>query len=119
MQVPVTITFHGLDPSDAVEQRVRERASKLERHFDRVTSCRVTIEAAHRQNRKGQIFRCAVDVTVPGAELVANRTPGQAQQHEDVYVAVRDAFDAMDRQLQSFAEKRRGETKNHVNRGGP
>ena len=119
MQVPVKINFHGLDASEAVEQRVRERAAKLERHYDRVTACRVTIEAAHRQNRKGQIYRCAVDVTVPGAELVANRAPGQAHEHEDVYVAVRDAFDAMDRQLQSFAQKRRGDTKNHGNREEP
>jgi len=52
-------------------------------------------------------------LTVPGAELVANHT-----QHEDVYVAIRDAFDAMSRQLEDYARKQRGEVKTHAAPGG-
>ena len=48
MQTPVQIAFHGLDKSDAVEDRIREKVAKLEQFFDRITSCRVTVERHHR-----------------------------------------------------------------------
>ncbi|MBC7908715.1 MAG: HPF/RaiA family ribosome-associated protein, partial [Rhodospirillaceae bacterium] len=41
MQIPLQITFHGIDHSDAAEERVREKVAKLEQFFDRITSCRV------------------------------------------------------------------------------
>jgi ribosome-associated translation inhibitor RaiA len=50
---------------------------------------------------------------VPGAELVANHA-----QHEDIYVAVRDAFQAITRQLEDHARRLRGDVKTHqTNRG--
>ena len=33
MQIPVQISFHGIDKSDAVETRIREKVSKLEQFF--------------------------------------------------------------------------------------
>jgi hypothetical protein len=44
---------------------------------------------------------------VPGAALVINRDPGQDQAHEDVYVAMRDAFDAAERRLEDYVRKSR------------
>ena len=113
MQHPLQISFHGLDPSPAVEARVRERAARIERHHGRITACRVVVESSARHGGKGHQFRVAIDVSVPGAEIVVNRTPAKDKAHADVYVAVRDAFDAADRQLAEHFRRRRGEVKTH------
>lgn len=113
MQVPLEVAFVDMEPSPAVEARVRERARRLERHFDGITSCRVQVAAPHRHHRKGKHFEVRLEVRVPGSELTITGKPGDVNAHEDVYVAVRDAFDAMERQLEGWKQKIRGETKAH------
>jgi ribosomal subunit interface protein len=113
MQVPLEIVFHNVDRSPAVEAAVRERAAKLERFAENITSCRVTVEAPHKNHQQGNLFRVRVDLRFPGGEVVANRAHGADHAHEDVYVALRDAFKAARRQLQDRQRIRRGEVKLH------
>jgi hypothetical protein len=47
MQIPLQITFHGIDHSNALEERIREKALKLEQIYDKITSCRVVVEPHH------------------------------------------------------------------------
>lgn len=112
MQTPLQIHFVNMDSSPAVEKAVQERAQKLE-SFGDIISCRVTVEAPHKHHRKGNIYHVVVDVRVPGAEIVASRDPGQHHAHEDVYVAVRDAFKAARRQLEDYVRVNRGKVKLH------
>jgi ribosomal subunit interface protein len=111
MQVPIEIRFHNMDRSAAIEDDIRERANKLERFAEDIVSCRVTVEAPHRRHRQGQLYRVAVDIRIPGGEVVASRDPGADHSHEDVHVAVRDAFSAARRQLQALDRARRGDKK--------
>lgn len=90
-----------------------EKAEKLEQYHDRITSCRVVVEAPHRHSRKGKLYVVTVDVTVPGAQLVVNTEKRHHPSHEDAYVAVRDAFNAMTRQLEDHARAARGDVKSH------
>ncbi len=113
MQVPLQITFHDIDPSDAIEARIRERAAKLEEFYDRITSCRVVVEAPHRRNHKGRLYSVRIDLALPGAEIVVNREPQLNHAHEDVYVALRDAFNAAQRRIQDYVRRRRGQVKAH------
>lgn len=113
MQIPLEIRFHNTDPSPAVEAEVRERVMKLEKFAPDIVSCRVTIEAPHRHHRQGKLFRVSVDLRLPGSEVVANRDPSDDHAHEDVFVSLRDAFDATRRQLQDYVRKRRGMVKTH------
>jgi len=46
-----------------------------------------------------------------------SREPGQHHAHEDVFVAIRDAFDAAQRQLADYARRQRGATKAHDDGG--
>lgn len=114
MQLPLQIVFRNMAPSAAVEAKVRERANKLEEYFDRIVSCRVVVEERHRHHHQGNLYHVRVDVKVPGAELVASREPPEHHAHEDVYVAIRDAFDAARRQLQDHARRRSGAVKSHA-----
>jgi ribosome-associated translation inhibitor RaiA len=106
MQLPLQITFRGLPHSDALETAIRDRAVKLDRCHPRITSCRVVIEQAGRHQPQGKQFVVRLDLGVAGAELAVNRG-----HHEDVMVAVRDAFDAARRKLEDHAREQRGDVK--------
>lgn len=109
MQVPLQISFHGVDHSDAVEDRIREKAAKLETYFDHITSCRVVVESHHKNtsslHHKGEPFHVRIDLTVPGQELIVKRDPKDSHAHEDIFTALKDAFSAMERQLRDYASK--------------
>jgi ribosomal subunit interface protein len=109
----VELAFRNMDASPAVEDRVRARIAKLAQFHDHIMACRVVIESHHRHHHKGNLYHVRIDLTIPGGELVVNREPGEHHAHEDVYVAVRDAFDAMTRQLQDAVRKQRGKVKHH------
>lgn len=101
-QTPLQITFRDVDHSPAIEDRIREYAAKLLTTNRPITSCRVVVESQNRRHHKGNLFHVRVDLAVPGAKLVASRDSHKAHQHEDVYVAIRDAFDAARRQLKEL-----------------
>lgn len=107
MRAAFELSFRNMEPSAAVEQRVRKLAAKLENLCDDLMSCRVVVEAPHRHHRRGNLYHVRVDVTVPGEELVASRDPAKRHRREDVYAAVRDAFDAARRQLEEYKDRQR------------
>ena len=108
MKIPLQIAVRNMPHSAVLEERIRENAAKLEEFHTRIVSCRVAIEASGKHRSKGRQFEVRIDVRVPGDELVANRA-----HNEDVYVAVRDAFNAVRHQLQETARIVRGDTKAH------
>ena len=108
MQTPFQITFHGLPHSPAVESRVRAAVQKLEKHSIEIIACRVVIEIPHRHRTAGTAFHVQVTLTVPGETLIAAREPDSQSASKDLYVAIRDAFDAIDRQLRDYEQRRHG-----------
>jgi ribosomal subunit interface protein len=114
MNVPLQITFRHVSGSPQVEARIRERAAKLDQMYSQVMTGRVVVDLPQNRRRKGKIFQVRVDITVPGRELVVNREPLMNHAHEDVYVAIEDAFDAMERKLKEYAREVRGEVKRDV-----
>lgn len=113
MQLPLEITFRHMEPSPAVEARIREKADKLDRFHDHIMSCRVVVEAPHAHQHKGKLYQVRLDIKTPGRELAVTHEHRRDHAHEDVYVAIRDAFDAAVRQLEDFARKQRGDVKEH------
>jgi ribosomal subunit interface protein len=114
MKIPLQITFRDMEASDAVEANIREKAAKLDQFYDQIMSCRVMVEAPHGHHHQGRLYQVRIDMTVPEGELlVTHEHHHKDHAHEDVYVAIRDAFDAMKRQLEDYARKRRGKVKTH------
>ena len=113
MQMPLQISFHGMEPSPAIEARIREKAAKLERFCNRIVGCRVTVEAPHRHHRRGKLYNVRVDLSVPGKDVFVGSSRPLNHAHEDVYVAIRDAFNAAGRQLQDHVRKAQGAVKVH------
>ena len=114
MPMPLQISFRNMDPSPAVEERIRKKAAKLERFHDRIVGCKVVVEAPHRHHHKGKLYSVRVDVSVPGKDVVVDRVKPSDHAHEDVYGAVRDAFAAAVRRLEDQTRKRRGRIKTHA-----
>ena len=113
MQIPLQITYRGFPPSEAIAAKIRQQVEKLHRFSDRITSCQVVVEAPHQHHRQGNIYQVRINLTLPGKELVIDRNSSQNHSHEDLYVAIRDAFAAAQRRLKSYAAVQRKETKVH------
>ena len=114
MQKPLDIRFEGIAPSDFIEKRVREEVSKLEQFFDKIISVRVVIDKPHKGHHKGNLYDVKVFIALPGNNFVTiDKSPGDINAHEDVYVAIRDAFNAARRQMQDTVRKMQGKTKTH------
>ena len=102
MQVPLQITFRHFARSEAVEAAIRERAVKLESINPELVSCRVVVEEERLHQRQGRLFAVRIDVHTTGHEFAVTR-----QSDEDVFVAVRDAFDAARNALETEARGHR------------
>jgi ribosomal subunit interface protein len=102
MSLAPVVQFHGMEPSQAIEAMVHDHVRKLERFCDNIVSCRVGIDMLSRHQRHGRPTGVRIDLTIPGFELVVNRV-----EHEDIRVAMREAFDDMRRQIEDVVRRRR------------
>lgn len=113
MQKKPEVLFRNIDRSICLEKSIVNRIHKLEKHFDLITSCQVIVEETHHHKHQGKLFHIRINLRVPEKELVVSHEKHDKQEHEDPYIAVRDAFNAMERQLSDYAQKLRGDVKNH------
>lgn len=116
MEIPLKITFHNLDPSEALEADIRERVAKLERIYDRLVGCRVSVEALHKQHRQGNVHECHIELRVPTGEIVVSNQPRRVKENyanPDAYVVVREAFAIAERKLKQFKQRLVGDVKRH------
>lgn len=102
MPMKTQVVFRGMENSEAVKEIVEQRAEKIERHFPHVIRCEAVIEQAAKSQAQGNAFSVSLEIEIPGAEnIYVSRDGGKDHAHEDVYVAIRDSFDAAHRQLES------------------
>ena len=96
------IRFIGVEPSDALASAAREKVAKLELFCPEIMACHVVIELAHKHSHQGRPFAVRLNLTLPGRELAVSRV-----ENEDAYVALRDAFDDMKRQVEDTMRRMR------------
>lgn len=96
-----------MESSPAIDSAIRRHAARLSAIYPRIVNCRVLVEAPHRHQRRGHLYRVRIDLKVPGAELVVGRCPSKCEEHQDFYVALRDAFRAARRELSAHVAKQR------------
>ncbi len=113
MSTNVQITFRDFDPPLLAEERIHERVGRLEKLHPRITGCHIVAESPHRRHHKGELYTVHIDLTLPGHELVVNRNHNDKHSHEDFFVAMRDSFNAMEKQLHGYAKRGQGEIKAH------
>lgn len=101
------VVFRGIESSPSVEQVVHKRLEKLQRYSDEIQSLRVTVESPHNNHHKGKVFHVGVEAQIPNHDIVVNHDQHDKHSHEDIYVAIRDAFDAMERRIKDVYQKNR------------
>lgn len=114
MQTPLELVFRHMEAAPHVESKARERTERLERYFGRIESCVVTVEAPHQHQRKGNQYEVKIRLRVPSGEITVDHEPGDVNAHADVLVAIRDAFDAAERQLRKWKQTHSGRPAEHA-----
>ena len=62
METPLQIAFRNMERSEAMARKIAERAAKLERSYDGIIACRVSVELQHKHHRSGNHYRVRVDL---------------------------------------------------------
>jgi len=115
MQSKPQITFSGITHSDAVEKDILSRVEKLEKFYSKITAIRIIVELEHRSHHKGNLYHVRIELDVPEKNIIISRENHAKHEHEDIYVVIKDVFDAARRQLEDYARMRRGNVKSHHN----
>ena len=113
MVIPVEVSYRHLEPSDFIDEKVKHRLKQLESLSHEINRAHVVLSAPHHHKHKGNHYEVHITLYVPGSELVVNQNTGASDAHEDFYVALRDAFDAMERRLKRWKDKRSLDVKEH------
>ncbi len=101
MKTPLQLRWHNVDPSNALASQVREETERLERFWDRITGCAVTLEApSHHHRHSGSQYRVRIELSAPGGRIVVGRDPRKSRLHGDLYAAVKAAFREARRQVE-------------------
>jgi len=108
MRLTPQVTFRNMETAPALETVVQKEAAGLDRFFNRITSCQVVIEGPGRQE-PGGLYTIRIDLSAPGGNLIVDHAP----RLNDARQAIHEAFEEMRRQLQDYARRIRGETKQH------
>ncbi len=114
MQTQPTVSFDDIPSDEAVRDAAYEQIAELEDCFDRITGCHVVVAQPHRHHREGRLYSVRIELLVPGVEIVVNRNHPLEHAHEDIFVALRDAFLAARRRLEEHVQLLRGEGKSHT-----
>lgn len=101
------IVYHNIDQTEAINDAVLKRIAKLKRFSDRIITGRVVLDSPHNNHHKGKVYRVGLEIHTPIKEVRVNQEQHDNHAHEDLYVAIRDAFDAAERQLKSVDKKHR------------
>lgn len=89
----INITGHHVELTDALNDYVRTKFDRLERHFDNITNAQVTL-SVEKQRQKSE-----ANIHLAGGEVFA------ANEHDDMYAAIDGMVDKLDRQIIKHKEK--------------
>ena len=106
MQVPIEVVFEHVDASPAIEAMVQQESGKLERHFSRLTSCRVVLAQPNKKSHVHDPFEVRMHLTMPGQpDIVVHQGPSDGPDRDDPQAAIRKAFSAALKQIDARVSK--------------
>ena len=115
MDIPLELSFHNVEPSDALKASVQGHVNKLEQFHDHIIGCRVVIEMPHKsQKASGNPPDVHIVVRVPGKEIVVSRElahGGHKKSATDAYAVLDDAFSVAQKQLKDYRRVSHGDVK--------
>tara|TARA_B110000858_G_scaffold49124_1_gene56638 strand:+ start:12994 stop:13431 length:438 start_codon:yes stop_codon:yes gene_type:complete len=101
------VVYHNIDQTEAIAEAVQKRIDKLERYCDQIINGRVVLDSPHNNHHKGRVYSVTLEIHTPMLGVRVNQDQHDNHAHEDLYVAIRDAFNVAERQLKSVDKKHR------------
>jgi len=104
------IVFHNMKSSPTLAADIRKRVAKLEKLYGRLTSCRVSVEALHKQHRTGNVHDVHIEIEAPGKRIVISHQPHHMSERHRKPTArnsIHDAFKTAEQQLKDFKALRK------------
>lgn len=89
----LSISGHHIDVTDALKSYVTTKLEKIERHYDHITNVHVVLSV------EKMVQKAEAKLHLSGAEVFADA------QSEDLYAAIDDLTDKLDRQIIKHKEK--------------
>lgn len=108
MQVPFQLTVRNMKRTESIESHIQEKISQLEKMCDRIISCQIVLELGSQNKHQGNLYNARIHVTLPKKDLVANHNC-----EENLWKAIKLAFDDMARQIEETMHRVKGDTKHH------
>jgi len=103
------ISYPDFEPLERIKVTIKKQLEKLERLFQGIINCHVFVRSPHSHSKK-PIFHIQIHLEIPGYDLYINREAQKDYAHQDINIAIRDAFNALKRQLR---ERRKTMIKHH------
>ena len=98
---------HNIDQTTALIDAVQKRILKLTRFCEQIIKGRVVLDSPHNNHHKGKVYSVGLEIVTPSGEIRVHRGQHDNHAHEDLYVTIRDAFNAAERQLKAGSKKQR------------
>ncbi len=106
MQIPLQISYENMEPSEAARVAIEHEAGRLETYRHNITGCRVAVVAPSTRHRHGGVYRINIWVTIPPHEnIVVSHQPSDDRGHADADEAIKQAFAAARRQIESLTPR--------------
>jgi putative sigma-54 modulation protein len=94
----LTISGHHLEVTPALRSYVTTKLDRISRHFDQVVDVKVLLSIEN-QKEKEKRQKAECNIHVKGSDMFAEST------HEDLYAAVDELVDKLDRQVAKHKNK--------------
>jgi len=101
MKSNAEVVYRDFDSSPALNSIIDKRLEKLSRYSDSIQHSRIVLDAPHNHKHKGKMFRASIEIDLKGTALLVSHDD------ESVHVALRDAFETMERRVKEESTKRR------------
>lgn len=107
MNHDVQIFFHNIEQTDSLVDAVDKRLRKLARYCGHIITGRIVIDSPHNHHHKGKVYSVNIDIHFADSDVRVSHEQHDKSEHEDLYVAIRDAFNIAERQFLTKDKKHR------------
>jgi ribosome-associated translation inhibitor RaiA len=114
--IPLQVVYRNFSSTDSISDTILSHIEQLESIYDRILRCQVIVSAPHRHSQHGRFFHVLIKLHIPGRDIVVTREPERDEGHQNLYVAIRDAFDSAERLLETHVRKLSYKTRNRIKR---
>ncbi len=111
--VPLKVDYKNFEEHLELNPIIEEQVERLEKYFDRITSCHVVVSKPHNRHQNGHVYHVHIDLHIPGSVIAVTREPERDERHDDIGIAIRDAFKTCKRKLQDYTDRLRHDVKSH------